>query len=474
MKLSHKLLVILVGFTCVSLLLSLALARWSFEQGFNEFIQNQERERLRSLSRVLIAEYRNNNNSWDGIETDIDRIQRVAPDGMPPPRPGMRPRPGNFPPPRRLIEDVSFGPPTLLMDASGEVISGRVSKEDENERNQVMVKLEINGELIGRLTSYPPKTPDSDVARAFSAQQLHAIIFIGLVSLIGSLILALGVTPRMLNPFKAILQSVKGLTAHQYKTNLPEDRPDEFGELMRHINTLGNTLEAHKNTKSQWLADISHELRTPLTILSGEIELIKAGIRPLDQKQLASFDQEVSRLSLLVEDLYQLSLSDIGGLSYHFSPVDLSLLILKQSESLTHIFETKGLSFRFSCPSDITINADHQRLKQLMLNLLVNACEYTDVPGTVELLVTEQSSHVSIIVQDSAPSIAQGNAAVLFEPLFREDASRKRRTQGAGLGLSISKQIVEAHGGTIRASASSLGGVNITAELPKNFNTEKN
>ncbi|WP_372619559.1 ATP-binding protein [Alteromonas stellipolaris] len=469
MKLSHKLLVILVGFTCVSLSLSLALARWSFEQGFNEFIQNQERERLMSLRRVLIAEYRSNNNSWDNIE-----IERVAPTGIPHRRPGMRPHPGGFPPPRHQIDDVSAGPPTLLTNASGNIISGQDSYADENERNEVSVKLEVNGELIGWLTSYPPKTPDSDVARAFSAQQLHAIIFIGLVSLIASLVLALGVAPHMLSPFKAILQSVKGLTAHQYKTNLPENRPDEFGELMRHINTLGNTLEAHKNTKSQWLADISHELRTPLTILSGEIELIKAGIRPLDQKQLASFDQEVSRLSLLVEDLYQLSLSDIGGLSYHFSSVDLSQVIAQQSESLAHIFDTKGLTFTFSCPPNITINADHQRLKQLMLNLLVNACEYTDAPGTVELVVSEQPSFIVIIVQDSAPSIAKENAAALFEPLFREDASRRRRTQGAGLGLSISKQIIEAHGGKISASVSSLGGVKITAELPKYFTTDNN
>ena len=422
-----------------------------------------------SLRRVLIAEYRSNNNSWDNIE-----IERVAPTGIPHRRPGMRPHPGGFPPPRHQIDDVSAGPPTLLTNASGNIISGQDSYADENERNEVSVKLEVNGELIGWLTSYPPKTPDSDVARAFSAQQLHAIIFIGLVSLIASLVLALGVAPHMLSPFKAILQSVKGLTAHQYKTNLPENRPDEFGELMRHINTLGNTLEAHKNTKSQWLADISHELRTPLTILSGEIELIKAGIRPLDQKQLASFDQEVSRLSLLVEDLYQLSLSDIGGLSYHFSSVDLSQVIAQQSESLAHIFDTKGLTFTFSCPPNITINADHQRLKQLMLNLLVNACEYTDAPGTVELVVSEQPSFVVIIVQDSAPSIAKENTAALFEPLFREDASRRRRTQGAGLGLSISKQIIEAHGGKISASVSSLGGVKITAELPKYFTTDNN
>lgn len=465
MKLSHKLLIILVGFTCLSLLLSLALARWSFEQGFNEFIHDQERERLSLMSRSLIAEYQENDNSWDGVE--LNHFDHRA---MPPHRPGMRPRPGNIPLHHRDRNEVALGPPTILLNAADTIISGESLPEDD--RNEVTVALSLNNQRIGTLVSYPPQTPDSEVARAFSAQQLHAIVFIGLVSLAVSLILALGVIPRILNPFKTILTSVKGLTAHQYKTNLPDNRQDEFGELMRHINTLGKTLETNKKTKSQWLADISHELRTPLTILSGEIELIKAGIRALDKKQLESFDQEVSRLSHLVEDLYQLSLSDIGGLSYHFTSVNVNQLVTLECENLSHIFETKGLTFTYSCPRDLTVNADHQRIKQLLLNLLVNACEYTDAPGEVELSVSESQSHVALTLQDSAPGISEGNDTIMFEPLFREDASRRRRTQGAGLGLSISKQIVQAHNGKITASTSPLGGVKITVELPKRTNMD--
>lgn len=466
MKLSHKLLAILVGFTCVSLLLSLALARWSFQQGFTEFIHNQERERLSRLSQIVISQYVANNNQWDNIQ--LSNHERSF---APPPQRRLPPRTKNMPPHRPQFNDISAGPPTQLLDASGALISG--DSITLGQQDTVHVDLKIGDSLIGSLVSYPPKIPESEIAQAFSVQQLHGIIFIGIVSLVASLILALVVIPRMINPFKVILNGVKGLTAHQYKLNLPENRQDEFGELMHHINTLGKTLEDHKNTKSQWLADVSHELRTPLTILSGEIELIKAGIRPLDQKQLESFDQEVARLSHLVEDLYQLSLSDIGGLSYHFSHINLAEIVTTQANNLAHIFEEKGLNFTYTCPSEIVINADPQRLQQLTLNLLVNACEYTDAPGTVTLTVTLQTNWVVITIEDSAPGINAGNESLLFEPLFREDSSRKRRAQGGGLGLSISKNIVEAHRGKITASASSLGGAKLSVTLPFNEETGK-
>ena len=236
---------------------------------------------------------------------------------------------------------------------------------------------------------------------------------------------------------------------------------------MSHINTLSTTLKNNENTKNQWLADISHELRTPLTILSGEIELIKAGIRPLDQKQLHSFDQEVSRLSLLVEDLYLLSLSDIGGLRYHFLSVNLRDAVISQKDTLLSKFIQKGIDIEIAEASPILIDADPQRINQLITNLLVNACEYTDAPGKVVITLKDSGHSATLLIEDTPPGIKKGNESLLFEPLFREDASRARRSSGGGLGLSICKQIVNAHQGKIVAEPSKLGGIKITITLPK-------
>lgn len=465
MKLSYKFLCLLLGFTCFSLLLSLALARWSFEQGFNEFILNQERERLTMLSQLLVDEYRANHNSWDNVELNTTRSFSRPSDGR------LRPPHHRAPPPRSgSYSSTPFnrsedGPPTALYDQQGKLISGAAAQPDDD--REVRVPLMLENEQIGSLVSFPPATPNSAIAKAFSTQQSRAIIMIGLLSFGLAIILALVITPRLIRPFKAILSAVKDLTARRYESNLPNHRSDEFGELMRHINTLAETLKTQEKTKNQWLADISHELRTPLTILSGEIELVKAGIRPFDAKQLTSFDQEVSRLSLLVDDLYQLSLSDIGGLRYQFALLNLTDLVNEQCEKLRPKFEQKQLVLGFSGSQAAMINADAQRIKQLMSNLLVNAYEYTDAPGQVEITIWQTKADISLSVEDSAPGVSKGNEAMLFEPLFREDASRTRRSSGAGLGLSICKQIAQAHNGEINAMPSTLGGVKITVTLPK-------
>lgn len=465
MKLSYKFLCLLLGFTCFSLLLSLALARWSFEQGFNEFIINQERERLAMLSSLVVEEYKANGNSWENVDLANARFFSSPPERR------LRPPHHRAPPPPSasysapsFINRSEGGPPTALLDENQVLVSGNLLATDSG--REVRVPVTLNTQQIGWLVSFPPATPSSETAKAFSRQQSHAIIIIGLVSFGVAIILALGITPRIIRPFKAIHHAVKDLTARRYESKLPNDRSDEFGELMQHINTLAETLKTQEKSKNQWLADISHELRTPLTILAGEIELVKAGIRAFDNKQLISFDQEVSRLSLLVDDLYQLSLSDIGGLRYQFSPLNLSDIVDEQCDKLRARFQQKLLSLHVCATQNAVINADASRIKQLLSNLLINACEYTDAPGEVHISVTTSQTTVTLCVEDSAPGVIKGNESMLFEPLFREDASRARRSSGGGLGLSICKQIAQAHKGEISAMPSMLGGVKINVAFP--------
>ncbi len=106
-----------------------------------------------------------------------------------------------------------------------------------------------------------------------------------------------------------------------------EARRDELGQLTRDLDRLGSTLEGNQSSRKRLLADVSHELRTPLTVLCGEIEALKDGLREFDQTQLASLDQEVQRLRYLVDDLYELSISDVGGLRYQFGDVNLSACV---------------------------------------------------------------------------------------------------------------------------------------------------
>lgn len=457
----------------MSLMLALATARWSFEQGFNKFIIAQEKERLSQLGEMLALEYALNERSWEGISPYAFSRQSNRP---PPPgrKFGAQEHRGinQHPPQRRANQLPSrdqqhIGPPTTLLDSQSNVIAGSMpSDAATNQDIKVSVSIVSEGRKIGALESYLPPSPSSSMAQEFMRQQRTSFIAVGALALLVSLITAVIIVPKLLSPFKKIVKAVEQLSRREYDVKFRQPPSDEFGVLMKDINSLSEALQKHEATQKQWLADISHELRTPLSILAGEMELVEAGVRQFDKVQLASFQDEVSRLTRLVNDLYQLSLSDIGGMHFDFKVVDIGGLLNDSLAQFNLALEAKSITVSTYIPSNIEVHADAQRLRQVFSNILSNSVEYTDPPGQVRVTLVETGNKATIDIEDSAPGITTGNEKQVFDPLYREDSSRKRRTEGAGLGLSISQSIIKAHKGTINAASSELGGVKISIELP--------
>lgn len=448
-------------------MLALATARWSFQQGFNNFIVAQEQERLAQLGEILAFEYSSNNQSWQGISPYVFS----QPNNRPPHRgPGLRdinqpPPDRHSPPPSR--EKRHVGPPTTLLDSQSNVIAGSIpSDAARNQDIKVSVSIVSEGRKIGALESYLPPSPSSAMAQEFMRQQRTSFIAIGALALLVSLITAVIIVPKLLSPFKKILKAVEQLTRREYDVKFKRPPSDEFGVLMKDINALAEALQKHEATQKQWLADISHELRTPLSILTGEMELVEAGVRQFDKVQLASFQDEVSRLTRLVNDLYQLSLSDIGGMHFDFEVVDISGLLKDVLAQFNLALDAKNITVSTYIPSNIKVNADAQRLHQVFSNILSNSVEYTDSPGQLRITLVDTGNKAIIDIEDSAPGVSSGNEKQVFNPLYREDSSRKRRAEGAGLGLSISQSIIHTHKGTIDAASSELGGVKISIALP--------
>jgi two-component system sensor histidine kinase BaeS len=167
-----------------------------------------------------------------------------------------------------------------------------------------------------------------------------------------------------------------------------------------------------------------------------------------------------------VEDLYQLSLADAGALEYRFESVDLAELVHETVEAQRHAFADIGLELGVDAPAATFVRGDARRLGQLLDNLLGNARRYTDAPGRVQLRVARRGDNAILSVDDSAPGVPPEHLPHLFERLYRVDASRHRATGGAGLGLAICRAIMTAHGGTIDAQPSALGGLCVRASLP--------
>jgi two-component system sensor histidine kinase BaeS len=169
-----------------------------------------------------------------------------------------------------------------------------------------------------------------------------------------------------------------------------------------------------------------------------------------------------------VNDLYELTRADIGGLSYRKSDVNLVSIIANKISQFTPQFEEKGLAVSAHYEQDdIEIKADATRLNQLLDNIFTNAIRYTYENGQVAISVLTEGDDVSLVIEDSLPSVSEEALAHLFDHLYRTEQSRNRETGGSGLGLAICKRIVEAHSGTISAHQSRLGGVAIHIRLPR-------
>jgi two-component system, OmpR family, sensor histidine kinase BaeS len=485
-SIAQKLFAAFVGLTLLVLVATLGLARWSFEQGFLDYVNALEQTRLEQLQAVMAEEYASAGGSWSALteprfarllHRSVSREQQQGPlpqdrfvGDHPPPGRAPGPMPPGIPASGIPAPGALGIPPTTLYDASGKLVVG-VSAGGDGMR-EIRVPIVSDGVVVGELRSAPRRRLASPQETEFSRQQMQTGWLIGIACLVLAIGLSLLLSRGLLAPVRRMIDSVAQLSNGNYGHRMNEDREDELGRLTKDIDRLGSTLEANQSSRKRLLADISHELRTPLTVLTGEIEALKDGVRQFDEKQLASLEQEVLRLSHLVEDLYQLSISDVGGLRYQFASVDLAGLLQHVTDRVRERAVEQGIELSLvrlensAMATGLTVTADAQRLEQLLLNLLENSLAYTDAPGKVTVKLSRVASMAVITIDDTAPGVDEGDCEQLFDPLFRAEASRSRRTGGAGLGLAICRNIASAHGGSITALPSALGGLNIRVELP--------
>jgi two-component system sensor histidine kinase BaeS len=201
--------------------------------------------------------------------------------------------------------------------------------------------------------------------------------------------------------------------------------------------------------------------------LKSELEAIEDGVREFDEEALVSLSNEVNRLSTLVNDLYELTLSDIGAMKYQMNEVDLKDILSKAIDSYIERFKSQEIKVQIHMDESIVILGDQTRLTQLFTNLLENSLRYTDSQGIIEIELATQNGNAIITFSDSAPGVDQKSIEKIFDRFYREELSRSREKGGAGLGLAICAEIIDAHSGTIAAEPSNLGGVRIIIELNK-------
>jgi two-component system sensor histidine kinase BaeS len=507
---SHKLFLALLSATIIVVIVALVLTRLSFNRGFLDYVNAVEDERIAAVAETLTGIYAETD-SWSTLLRDPRRWKDVMASysgrpgrgdfGRPRPlesgpetefngrdfkrrkpeqRPGRRgPGPRNEsrdanrgfdrdrrPPPGPL----GFGLPLDLLDAEQQILIGKPDGRPGAE----LTPIEYNGKVVGYLR-YVPAAALTDLDNAaeqqFIAQQRNALyITAGAAILIAALLALLG-GRRLVAPIKTLVTGTEELASGQLAQPIPVTTRDELGQLAEAFNTMAASLEEARQTQQQWVADVAHELRTPLAILTGELQALEDGVREWTPASRASLQTEIERLSGLINDLHEISLSDAGGMGYQRSEIDLLSIIERAVDSHRARIEASGLDIELELPgNDLAIHGDARRLEQVFTNLLENSCRYTDTGGRIRISYSEadgDAKRIVITLEDTVPGAPTEALPHLFDRLYRVEESRNRAHGGSGLGLAICKGIIEAHGGTISAALSPLGGLAIRVELPR-------
>ena len=450
-------------FTCALVALAMAGAmRYSFDQGFLGYLNEQEAQRIEALRPSLVQAYQEHGN-WDFLR-DKPRLwfSLIRPPGMDAGKREDAGRPARRAPPESDLTGLSLR--ISLLDADKALVIGNPAAATA----ATLKPIEVEGRTVGWVAVLPFQQVSTSAEMRFQQQQTRASWLIGAIAILLAAIAALLLARMLLAPVKRIAASTHQLAAGDYSARVPVSSGDELGQLARDFNHLALSLEKNEQLRRAFMADVSHELRTPLSVLKGELEAIEDGIRPMSLAMVQSLQAEVATLGKLVNDLYELSLSDAGALAYRKTLVDIEDVLRQTLEAFGPRFAQKAITARFDATGGrkLVCHADPDRLRQLFNNLLENTLRYTDTGGQLVIVATGEGGTARLNFQDSAPGVPEDRLARLFERFYRVEGSRSRATGGAGLGLAISRNIAEAHQGCMAAQASPLGGVRITLTLP--------
>jgi two-component system sensor histidine kinase BaeS len=466
----HKLFISLLLTSMIMMLGMALLINNSFQSGLQTYLNQREVKQLEFIA-SQIGEYYSSTNGWSLIKKDPaiweNLLKQIGE------RPEVSDEPTDTHPPERRLnrQDLKQLYKRIhLLDDKGNMVFDKLDIPDNKKSDPLFIQVPVrsDGQVVGKITMIQRRAITGELAEGFYKQQLNNFYLIAIWVALFSFIVAGFLVRHLLQPLKNLHSGAIALQRGDFKTKIPVKGNDELAELSATFNSLTATLKQQKITREQWLADISHELRTPIGVLISEIEAIEDGIRQPEPKYIHSLHSQVMNLKQLVEDLYQLSLSDSGVNIDKSQWVDLTKLLDMAAEQNEVRLANKHITLErhYNRAESVLIKADSTAITQLITNILENSYRYTDPEGVIEVSILQSKKNIELVIADSEPSVPEESLSKLFERLYRVDKSRSRANGGSGLGLSICKNIVAAHDGKITAEQSLLGGLQIKILLP--------
>lgn len=305
----------------------------------------------------------------------------------------------------------------------------------------------------------------TDTHRAFLTAVHRYLLWASLVALLLAFALSYLLTKRVLRPLVQMSEASHQIAAGNFTARVDATQTDEIGELGAAFNLMGDSLEKLERLRKTMVADVAHELRTPLTNLRGYLEGLSDGVIPPDKQTLEMLQQENLRLVSLVEGLGQLARADAAQAYLERQAVDLPECIREILTLYRMNFEEKEINVTTNFVDLTMVQADRDKLLQTIRNLVENCWKYTPPGGEVTISCVTVADAIRTDFINSGPGIPEQDIPFIFERFFTADPSRSREAGGAGIGLAIVKQLIEAHGGKVGAE-STPGETSIWFELP--------
>ncbi len=456
----------------VTLVLSLgtllALSFFSVKQQFLDYATHQILERLAPLEQEVLKIYQENQSlhafqenpkRWQQLRdatyrkylSDQNRAIVVS---------GIRPQDWSE---KESIEDQlqpnqrAFFQHIVLFDESEHLIAGR-PKENAN---YILRKILLNDKVIAHIGYVKPQVFLRSVDKLFVEQQVETFSILTALMILVAVIVTVFLSRWLVKPLTLLTNNADRVAGGDFSVRVHYSADDELGVLCQNFNKMAASLEKNEDLRKQWVADISHEMRTPLSVLKAQLEAMEDGIREPNKENIQLLQRNIDALATIINDLYELSLTDVGSLNLNKERFAIVPTLDDVIESFNEKFVQKNIAIekRYSSDVNATLFADENRVRQLLSNLLENSYRYTDTDGRIIVNIQTDDNETTIVIEDSAPGVPEDALNRIYDRLYRVESSRSRETGGSGLGLSICQGIMHMHNGSIHSEHSTIGGL---------------
>ncbi len=406
---------------------------------FDRYISQDKALKYQRLA-LTLSSYYEETGSWKGVQNLIDKIERT------------------------------YNSEIIIASDAGTIVgysgSGLVNGTNTRELGLKIATLGNSNEPAGFL--YLKNRKRSGVEEIFLSSVDQAIILAVVISIITAVAFILYYSKKTLGPIQKLTSAAENIQKGKLDQEVTVKSRDEVGKLASAFNSMAKELRKQERLRKNMVSDVAHELRSPLTKSHGYLEAIKEGAMEPNDKMIDALYRNSKSLKRLVDDLHDLSQAEAGQLDLEREPVLLDDVMTATRESIEFKLEEKDINLNVSFPDEILVYVDPGRIQQVIRNLIDNAITYSDEEGEIEITAETRDEEVKIGVKDNGLGIPENDVPHVFDRFYRVDSSRSRETGGSGLGLTIAKEIVEAHGGTIDVTSSEGEGTEFTFTLPLN------